>query len=367
MVHGGVGGGWGAVVDVLVSGSAHLVMRKVANQSKLFRTEGVGRCKAGIMKNASPNGKKASTGNVPIFGAVCRTIRRARTGASVVFIPTHFTTSTVVRTTSTNVQLVIYVTRNVPALSIVGTRRFVGRGKTVLINPGYPKLVSPKGDVINVLPKRIFRGKGINIVDHDNALACRVMCRLATGNVKRSATVNVNNSPMMKLRFHRLLRVFRGSARARTVILVNRVNKGTRRRTTRCVHGRMAGPIMTFVTKRSTPLKGRVKRTKTVVSKASNSTGRGVRTLRTTNVRITRRPSSVPTLLGTTGSAAESVLGLQRRRLMSLRLRLGGVISSRRGGGESWRGRKHIDFLAHPSFCRCCLILILQRDFFRCR
>lgn len=246
----------------------------------------------------APNGNNAARLNLPIFGAIHRTITTANTATSIVCMPTPFYGSSVLRTVSTNVGLVVAVARNVPALSVLAIGIGLSRTNIHVVNPGYPNIVAPNRYGVNVRPNRVRGPNGINVISHSNALACRTIGRAASCNFNRSAYINVNNSPVPNSGFVSVLRVFRGSPRARTVIVVNRVNNDTRRRTTTCVGRRIAGPIINCVTNIATPGNGHVNRTNTVVTNKGKATSRGFTTLRTTNIGAIHDLTSVNRTLG---------------------------------------------------------------------
>ena len=140
---------------------------------------------------------------VPIFDTVEEAARETDATVSVVFVPPPFAADAILESADSNLDLVVAITEGIPVNDMVRVKRKMVGGKTRLIGPNCPGVVTPGegpnsqgGCRIGIAPGYIHKKGNVGVVSRSGTLTYEAVWQLTSRGYGQSTCVGIGGDPV---------------------------------------------------------------------------------------------------------------------------------------------------------------------------
>ncbi|GAA1704686.1 succinate--CoA ligase subunit alpha [Nonomuraea sp. AD125B] len=231
---------------------------------------------------------------VPVFGSVAEAVEETGADVSVVFVPPRFTGGAVEEAVAAGVPLCVVITEGVPVHDTVRFRA-LARGRTRIIGPNCPGLISPGQSSAGIIPADITTAGRIGLVSKSGTLTYQLMYELR--DLGFSTCVGIGGDPVVGTTHIDCLRAFQDDPGTDAIVMIGEIGGDAEERAAAHIAGHVTKPVVAYVAGFTAPEGRTMGHAGAIVSGSSGTARAKKEALEAAGVRVGETPSETARLL----------------------------------------------------------------------
>lgn len=240
-------------MGILVGKETRLLVQGITGREGAFHTQQMLKYGTKVVAGVTP-GKGGSTfEEVPIFDTVSEAVAATSANTSIVFVPPAFAADAIAESAAAELDLVVAITEGIPTTDVIKVVRYLSEGKTRLIGPNCPGVMTPGGAKVGIMPADIFREGNIGVVSRSGTLTYEVVNLLSEAGLGVSTCVGVGGDPVIGTTFVDVLKLFRDDPQTEAVLVIGEIGGVDEEMAAEYIKAEFRKPVVAFISGRSAP------------------------------------------------------------------------------------------------------------------
>ncbi|MET8865874.1 succinate--CoA ligase subunit alpha [Nonomuraea sp. NPDC004580] len=231
---------------------------------------------------------------VPVFGSVAEAVAETGADVSVVFVPPRFTAGAVEEAVEAGVPLCVVITEGVPVHDAVRFRA-LARGRTRIIGPNCPGLISPGQSSAGIIPADITSSGRIGLVSKSGTLTYQLMYELR--DLGFSTAVGIGGDPVVGTTHIDCLQAFQDDPGTDAIVMIGEIGGDAEERAAAYIAANVTKPVVAYVAGFTAPEGKTMGHAGAIVSGSSGTAQAKKEALEAVGVRVGKTPSETARLL----------------------------------------------------------------------
>lgn len=233
---------------------------------------------------------------VPIFNTVAEA--KAATGAntSVVFVPAAHTKAAVIEATDAGLDLVVVITEGVP---VADTAAFVAHakksGKTRIIGPNCPGIISPNQSNVGIIPSTISGPGRLGLVSKSGTLTYQMMFELR--DIGFATAVGIGGDPVNGTSHIDVLAAFEADPEIAAIVLIGEIGGDAEERAAAYIADHVSKPVVAYVAGFTAPVGKTMGHAGAIVTGSAGTAAAKKAAFEAVGVQVGRTPSETAALM----------------------------------------------------------------------
>jgi succinyl-CoA synthetase alpha subunit len=248
---------------------------------------------------AGVNPKKAGEDfeGVPIFGTVKEAKQATGATVSVIYVPPPFAAAAIDEAVAAELDLVICITEGIPVADMIKTRDAMRGGKTLLIGPNCPGVITPDEIKIGIMPGHIHRKGPIGVVSRSGTLTYEAVGQLMDLNLGQSSCVGIGGDPVNGMKHIDVMRLFNDDPATEAVIMVGEIGGEDEENCARWIKANMRKPVVGFIAGVTAPPGKRMGHAGAIIAGGKGTAQEKLAVMEECGIKVTHDPSQMGRLL----------------------------------------------------------------------
>lgn len=210
--------------------------------------------KAGTNIVGGVNPRKAGTevefeagAKVPVFGSVKEAMEKTGANVSVLFVPPAFAKAAVVEAIDAEIPLAIVITEGIPVKDSAEFFNYAQSkgGKTRLIGPNCPGIISPSQSNAGIIPADITGAGKLGLVSKSGTLTYQMMYELA--DIGFTTAIGIGGDPIIGTTHIDALEAFEKDPQTAAVVMIGEIGGDAEERAAAYIKEHMTKPVVGYV------------------------------------------------------------------------------------------------------------------------
>ena len=208
---------------------------------------------ANIVAGVHPGRGGTEVLGFPVFDSMREAVEQARPNASLVFVPAGGAADAVLEAIESEVALVACITEGIPARDMVTVADALNGGRTRLIGPNCPGVISPGKCKLGIMPGHIHQPGTVGVVSRSGTLTYEAVGQLSILGIGQSTCIGIGGDPVIGTSFIDVLELFNEDPGTTGVIMIGEIGGSAEEEASEYVKGPFDKPIAGFVAGATAP------------------------------------------------------------------------------------------------------------------
>ena len=295
-------------MSILVDASTRVLVQGLTGREGTFHARNMIEYGTVVVAGVTPGKGGSRHLGVPVFDTVAEAVRAEGADASVIFVPPLAAAGAVMEAAEAGIALIVCITEGIPALDMVRVKAFLRGGRSKLIGPNTPGVISPGLAKLGIMPGAIHRPGPVGVMSRSGTLTYEAVQQLTRLGLGQSTAIGIGGDPIVGLTFVDLLAMFAEDPGTEAVVLIGEIGGSAEEEAARAIIGGYPKPVIAYVAGQTAPPGRRMGHAGAIMSGGRGTAARKIELLEEAGARIVRNPARI-------GRAAAAALGVDNSPL----------------------------------------------------
>lgn len=281
-------------MSILVNNETRLIVQGFTGQEGSFHGSQMIEYGTKIVAGVTP-GKGGQTHlNVPVFNTVAEAKIATDANTSVIFVPPAFAADAIMEAVAADLELVICITEGIPTKDMVIVNEFLKGGKTRLVGPNCPGVISPGKAKIGIMPGFIHKPGSIGIISRSGTLTYEAVHQISNNGMGQSTSIGIGGDPINGTNFVDALSLFAKDDETDGIVLIGEIGGTAEEDAAQWViDNNFTKPIVAFIAGRTAPPGRRMGHAGAIIAGGKGTAQDKMAALEAANIRMVENPAEL--------------------------------------------------------------------------
>jgi succinyl-CoA synthetase alpha subunit len=246
-----------------------------------------------VVAGVTPGKGGQDVEGIPVFNTLHDAVAEAGANTAMIFVPPRFAADSILEADDAGIELVIAITEGIPAHDELKVYNHLRRGKTRLIGPNCPGILSPGKANVGIIPAQFFKEGNVGLVSRSGTLTYQIGNELAQRGFGNSSIVGIGGDPVPGSSFIDIIELFEADPETELIVMCGEIGGSAEEEAAEYIGEHVTKPVLAYIAGFTAPPGKTMGHAGAIVSGSMGTAAAKAEALEARGVRVGRNPTQV--------------------------------------------------------------------------
>jgi len=246
-----------------------------------------------IVAGMTPGKGGTLVDGVPVFDTVADAREKTDCNASLIFVPPLAAADAILEAAAAGVELIVCITEGIPARDEAMVMQALAKGRSRLIGPNCPGIISPGKTKLGIMPAHIHKEGSVGVVSRSGTLTYEAVDQLTKLGLGQSTCVGIGGDPVPGTNFVDVLDAFNRDPETEAVVMIGEIGGSAEEEAAEFVKKNVRKPVVAFIAGQTAPPGRRMGHAGAIISGGKGTAKEKIEALRAAGIHVAATPAEI--------------------------------------------------------------------------
>ncbi|MGH9490320.1 MAG: succinate--CoA ligase subunit alpha [Terriglobales bacterium] len=287
-------------MSILVNKKTRVLVQGITGREGSFHARMCREYGTHVVAGVTPGKGGTTHEGTPVFDTVAEAVAATGADATMIFVPPPFAADAILEAAAAEMPLIVCITEGIPVLDMARVAAVLRGGKSRLIGPNCPGIITPGECKMGIMPGHIHRPGSVGIISRSGTLTYEAVHQLTQLGIGQSTAIGIGGDPIIGTSHTEAMRMFNDDPATEAVVLIGEIGGAAEEDAAAFVRAHVKKPVVGFIAGQTAPPGRRMGHAGAIISGGQGTAKEKMAALRAAGIRVCVSPAE----LGETVAAA---------------------------------------------------------------
>jgi succinyl-CoA synthetase alpha subunit len=246
-----------------------------------------------VVAGVTPGKGGQDVDGIPVFDTFHDAVAETSANTAMIFVPPRFAADSILEAEDAGVELIVAITEGIPAHDELRVYNHLRRGRSRLVGPNCPGVLSPGKANVGIIPAQFFKEGNVGLVSRSGTLTYQIGNELAQRGFGNSTIVGIGGDPVPGSSFIDVIELFEADPETELIVMCGEIGGDDEERAAVHIGERVSKPVVAYIAGFTAPPGKTMGHAGAIVSGSKGTAQAKAEALEAKGVRVGRNPTQV--------------------------------------------------------------------------
>jgi succinyl-CoA synthetase alpha subunit len=280
-------------MSILVGNETRLCVSGITGREGTFHTLNNKNYGTQVVSGVTPGKGGQDVEGIPVFNTFHDAVAETGANTAMIFVPPRFAADSILEAENAGIELIIAITEGIPAHDELRVYQHLRRGRSRLIGPNCPGILSPGKANVGIIPAQFFREGNVGLVSRSGTLTYQIGNELAQRGFGNSSIVGIGGDPVPGSSFIDIIELFEADPETELIVMCGEIGGSAEEEAADYIEASVSKPVLAYIAGFTAPPGKTMGHAGAIVSGSKGTAAAKAEALEAKGVRVGRNPTQV--------------------------------------------------------------------------